>query len=51
MVPDDEDGVIVTFTGTVTAVDGSAVTIAIDATCGGQKVLAAARAELIWKLN
>jgi acyl dehydratase len=46
VVPDDEDGVEVNFTGTVAAVDGSAIAIAIDATCGGQKVLAAARAEV-----
>jgi acyl dehydratase len=46
VVLDDEDGVEVSFTGTVTAVDGSAIAIAIDATCGGQKVLAAARAEV-----
>jgi acyl dehydratase len=46
VVPDDEDGVEVNFTGTVTAVDGSVIALAIDATCGGQKVLAAARAEV-----
>jgi acyl dehydratase len=46
VVPDDEDGVEVKFTGTVAAVDGSAIAIAIDATCAGQKVLAAARAEV-----
>lgn len=46
VVPDDQDGVEVKFTGTITAVDGSAIAIAIDATCGGQKVLAAARAEV-----
>ena len=46
VVPDDEDGVEVNFTGTIAAVDGSAIAIAIDATCGGQKVLAAARAEV-----
>jgi acyl dehydratase len=46
VVPDDEDGVEVNFTGTVTAVDGSSIAIAIDASCGGQKVLAAARAEV-----
>jgi acyl dehydratase len=46
VVPDDEDGVEVNFTGTVAAVDGNRVVIAIDATCDGQKVLAAARAEV-----
>jgi acyl dehydratase len=46
VVPDDEDGVEVNFTGTVAAVDGNRVAIAIDATCAGQKVLAAARAEV-----
>jgi acyl dehydratase len=46
VVPDDEDGVVVNFAGTVTAVDGAAIAIAIEASCGGQKVLAAARAEV-----
>jgi acyl dehydratase len=46
VVPDDEDGVEVNFAGTVTAVEGSAIAIAIEATCAGQKVLAAARAEV-----
>jgi acyl dehydratase len=46
VVPDDEDGVEVNFAGTVAAVEGSTIAIVIDATCAGQKVLAAARAEV-----
>ena len=46
IVPDDDDGVEVSFTGTVSAVDGTLVTVALEATCGDQKVLGAARAEV-----
>jgi acyl dehydratase len=46
VVPDNEDGVEVNFAGIVTAVDGSTIAVAIEATCDGQKVLAAARAEV-----
>jgi acyl dehydratase len=46
VVPVVEVGVEVFFSGTITAVDGGAISLAIDATCGGQKVLAAARAEV-----
>lgn len=45
-VPDDADGVEVTFTATVTAVDGDVATIGIEAVCAGAKVLGAARAEV-----
>lgn len=41
VVPDDADGVEVTITGRVTAVDGSAVTVAVDVRCGDDKVLGA----------
>jgi acyl dehydratase len=46
VVPDDAEGVEVTFVGTVTAVDGSVVTVSLEATCQGEKVLGAARAEV-----
>ena len=45
MVPDDS-GADVTFEAKVTAIDGSVVTVGIDATCAGVKVLGAARAEV-----
>ena len=45
-VPDDADGVEVTFTATVTAVDGEVATVGIEAVCDGVKVLGAARAEV-----
>ena len=45
-VPDDADGVEVTFTATVTAVADDVVTVGIEAVCGGTKVLGAARAEV-----
>jgi acyl dehydratase len=46
VVPDDADGVEVFYSGTVTAVEAGAVTIAIEAICNGEKVLGAARAEV-----
>jgi acyl dehydratase len=46
VVRDDDTGVAVTFTGTVTAVTGATATVAIDAVCGQQKVLGAANAEV-----
>jgi len=46
VVPDDDEGAEVTFTGTVSAVDGSVATIALEAVCNDQKVLGAARAEV-----
>jgi acyl dehydratase len=46
VVPDDDDGVQVSFSGTVTAVDGARVTVALEALCGEEKVLGAARAEV-----
>jgi len=46
VVPDDDHGVAVMFSGTVTALDGTVATISLDAVCGDQKVLGAARAEV-----
>jgi acyl dehydratase len=46
VVPDDADGVDVEFSGSVSAIDGSLVTVSIDAISEGQKVLGAARAEV-----
>ncbi len=47
VVPDDDAGAEVVFTGTVTAVNGNLVTIALEAVCDDQKVLGAARAEVV----
>ena len=46
VVPDDADGVEVEFSGTVSAIDGSLVTVGIAAVTDGQRVLGAARAEV-----
>jgi len=46
VVPDDAAGAEVVVTATVTAVDGTRVTVGLDAVCDGQKVLGAARAEV-----
>ena len=46
VVPDDDEGTEVCFSGTVTAVDGTRVTVALEAVAGDQKVLGAARAEV-----
>ena len=46
VVPDDADGVEVEFSASVSAVDGSLVTVSIEAISDGQKVLGAARAEV-----
>jgi acyl dehydratase len=46
VVPDDAEGAEVVFSGSVSAVEGSLVTVSIDAVCDGQKVLGAARAEV-----
>jgi acyl dehydratase len=46
VVPDDEHGVEVTFTARVAAVESDRVSVVIEATSGGQKVLGAARAEV-----
>jgi acyl dehydratase len=46
LVPDDAVGIEVEFGGTVSAIDGSLVTVNIEAVSDGQKVLGAARAEV-----
>ena len=46
VVPDSADGVEVRFSAQVSAVDGSTVTVAIEAVCDDVKVLGAARAEV-----
>ena len=46
VVPDDDAGAAVTFSGTVTAVDGDRATVTIDAVCADQKVLGATRVEV-----
>jgi acyl dehydratase len=46
VVPDDEDGAEVSFTARVIAVESNHVSIAIEASSGGQKALGAARAEV-----
>lgn len=39
VVPDDDLGAEVTFTGTVRSAEGDLTTIAVEATCEGQKIL------------
>ena len=39
VVPDDDAGVVVRVAGTVTRVEDGAATLALEVTCGGQKVL------------
>jgi acyl dehydratase len=46
VVPDDADGVEVEFSASVSAIEGSLVTISIEAISDGRKVLGAARAEV-----
>ena len=46
VVPDDADGVEVEFSGRVSGIEGSLVTISLEAVIAGQKVLGAARAEV-----
>lgn len=45
-VPDDPDGVTVTFGGTVTKVEDGIATVTIEATLDGLKVLGGAKAEV-----
>jgi acyl dehydratase len=45
-VPDDGVGAELQVTGTVTASDGETLTVTLDATCDGEKVLGAARVAL-----
>lgn len=46
VVPDDAAGVEVRCVGTITAVGDDTVTVTIEVTCGGQKVLGAVTAEV-----
>jgi acyl dehydratase len=46
VVPDDADGVEVEFTGHVSGIEGSLVTVSIEAISDGQRVLGAARVEV-----
>ncbi len=46
VVPDDDEGVEVTVGGTVKAVDGDRVSVALEVTCGGEKVLGMPKAVL-----
>jgi acyl dehydratase len=46
VVPDDADGVEVSYSATVMAVESNVVSIAIEAVSDGKKVLGAARAEV-----
>ena len=46
VVPDDDQGVEVRCVGTVSAVADTTVTITIEVTCGGEKVLGAVTAEV-----
>jgi len=46
LVPDDDDGVEVLCVGTVTAIGDDTVTVTINVTCGGEKVLGAVTAEV-----
>lgn len=46
VVPDDADGAEVVYSAVVSAVEGTLVTVSIDAVCEGQKVLGAARAQV-----
>ncbi len=39
VVPDDDTGTVVRIAGTVTAVEGARASIALEVTCGGDKVL------------
>ncbi len=39
VVPDDDEGVVVDVAGSVRSVDDGLATIALEVTCGGQKVL------------
>jgi acyl dehydratase len=46
VVPDDDAGVGVTVAGTVKAVDGDRVTVTLEVTCAGERVLGMPRAVL-----
>lgn len=46
VVPDDDEGVEVTFAGVISAITEDVVTISITVTCGDEAVLSAASAEV-----
>ena len=46
VVPDDDTGVVVRVAGTVKAVEDDAVSVTLEVTCGGEKVLGMPRAVL-----
>ncbi|MGJ3507681.1 MaoC family dehydratase [Enemella sp. A6] len=46
VVPDTDEGVELTITGKVTAVDDDAITVGLEVISAGEKILTAARAEL-----
>src|SRR3712207_220418 len=46
VVPDDDTGVTVRVAGTVRSVEDGTATVALEVTCGGEKVLGAPRAVL-----
>jgi len=46
VVPDDDTGVVVRVAGTVKAVEGDLVTVALEVTCSGEKVLGMPKAVL-----
>ncbi|HET7723510.1 MAG TPA: MaoC/PaaZ C-terminal domain-containing protein [Propionibacteriaceae bacterium] len=46
VVPDDDTGVELRCVGTVTAVSDDSVTVSVEVTCGGEKVLGAVTAEV-----
>ncbi|WP_203568654.1 MaoC/PaaZ C-terminal domain-containing protein [Aestuariimicrobium ganziense] len=48
LIPDTDEGVLVEFTGAVTEVTDETVVVALEATCGDDKVIGAARAE-VWR--
>ena len=47
VVPDDDQGVVVRVAGTVSAVNGDRASIALEVTCGGEKVLGMPKAVLL----
>jgi acyl dehydratase len=47
VVPDDDSGVVVRVAGTVKAVEDDTVSVTLEVTCGGEKVLGMPRAVLL----
>ena len=47
VVPDDDTGVVVRVAGTVKAVEDDTVSVTLEVTCGGEKVLGMPRAVLV----